>query len=213
MIRLTENNDWVVLVLLGSILVFVVVLQYLQRESSVVKFFTQSFVDSSNIFPSYLLISLMYMLLLSTLLSSYVPIVPKFLSFWSIMGYSFSTFGFTFVAVLCFYFVKFIFSFFLYSSIGQDKKWGRLYFVSSKFYFALSLLLIVLLLIRFYFPVDSYLFYNGLLLLCVILFIFKVLFFTFNKNKILPDEWYYKFLYICTLQFIPLLPMWKLLFL
>ncbi|MDO5616201.1 MAG: DUF4271 domain-containing protein, partial [Cruoricaptor ignavus] len=44
------------------------------------------------------------------------------------------------------------------------------------------------------------------------LFSFKILFFTFNKNYILPKEWYYKFLYICTLQFAPLFALSKLLF-
>ena len=35
---------------------------------------------------------------------------------------------------------------------------------------------------------------------------------TFNRNPTLPKEWYYKFLYICTLQILPHLVVWKFYF-
>ncbi|MEC5394020.1 DUF4271 domain-containing protein [Bergeyella sp. RCAD1439] len=212
MVRLTENNDWVVWVLLGVIVVFIVVLQYLQREAGLREFFTQNFIDSGNIFPTYLLISGCYMLLLTTLLSKYIPILPQWVEAFSVSGYSLNKFGFTFLAVLAFYLVKFFFSFVFYSSIGQDTKWGKFYFVSSKFYLALSFILMAVVFTSYYLPVDQLFFLRALIISSLAVFVFKILFFYFNKNRVLPKEWYYKILYICTLQFAPLLALGKLLF-
>ena len=138
--------------------------------------------------------------------------MPRFAGEFSLLGFSLNKFGFTLMGVSVFYFVKFLGSFFFYSSIGQDKKWGRLYFVSSKFYFALSLFLMIGIIINYYFGIDKELFFKGVVLSSLFLFVFKILFYAFNRNYILPDEWYYKILYICTLQFVPLLALWKLLF-
>lgn len=211
LIRLTENNDWVIFILLASVLVFVIVLKYLQRQAGLREFFVQNFIDSGNIFPTWLIISSIYIVLLSTLISQYT-LIPRYIEEISLLDLSLNKFGFTFLAISLFYFVKFMGSFFFYSSIGQDKKWGRLYFVSSKFYFAVSLLLIAGILINYYFDIDKEKFLQIIILTSLFIFIFKLLFYGFNKNYILPDEWYYKILYICTLQFAPLLALWKLLF-
>lgn len=212
MIRITEDNDWVLFIILGSILIFIIVMQYLQRESGVVKFFTQSYTDTGNIFPSWSLISIAYITLLSALVSQFVPVVPFFLRNVDVFGFQLNRFGVTFITFCAFYFIKFFFSFLFYNSIGQDKKWERLYFVSSKYYFAISILLIVLNITTYYFSIDGLLFLRILLVSVPIVFIFKILFYIFNRNHILPKEWHYKFLYICTLQFAPLLAVWKLLF-
>ena len=212
MVRLAEHNDWVIFIILGAILVFIIVLQYLQRQSGLREFFTQNFIDSGNIFPTWLIISVVYAVLLATFVSNYIPILPRFIEELSLFGYSLNKFGFTLLAIGVFYFIKFFFTFFLYSSIGQDKKWGRLYFVSSKFYFAVSILLIVANLVNYYFPIDREKLLMISVLSAAIIFIFKNFFYAFNRNYILPNEWYYKFLYICTLQLAPVLALWKLLF-
>ena len=212
MVRLAEHNDWVIFIILGAILVFIIVLQYLQRQSGLREFFTQNFIDSGNIFPTWLIVSVVYAVLLATFVSSYIPILPRFIEEFSLFGYSLNKFGFTLLAIGVFYFIKFFFTFFLYSSIGQDKKWGRLYFVSSKFYFAVSILLIVANLVNYYFPIDREKLLMISVLSAAIIFIFKNFFYAFNRNYILPNEWYYKFLYICTLQLAPVLALWKLLF-
>lgn len=213
MVRLTENNDWVIFIILAAILIFVVVLQYLQRESGLKNFFTQNFIDSGNIFPTWLIVSIVYVVLLSVLISQFIPVIPKKVEAISLFGYSLNKFGFTFGAVSLFYFIKFFLTFFLYSSVGQDKKWGRLYFVSSKFYFAMSILLIFAIIARFYFPVNELIFFRIFIISAISLFVFKNIFYFFNKNYILPNEWHYKILYICTLQFAAVLALCKLLFL
>lgn len=213
LIRIVENKDWVVGVLLVSVLVLIVVLQYLQRERGLRGFFTAPFSDSGNIFPTWILISIVYVLLLSTLVSSYVPMVPLEIERLSLLGYSLNRFGYTLSIFSLFYFVRFFLTFFFYSSVGQDRKWGRLYFVTSKFYMALCFLLIGAILFYYYFPVNRLEFLQLALLVAAGLFLFKILFYAFNPNYILPKEWYYKILYICALQFIPILALWKLLFL
>ncbi|TQE61297.1 DUF4271 domain-containing protein, partial [Leptospira interrogans] len=40
----------------------------------------------------------------------------------------------------------------------------------------------------------------------------KNLVYIFHNQPILPEKWYYKFLYICTLQIVPVLVLWKFLF-
>ena len=212
LIRLAENNDWVVFIILGAILVFIMVLQYLQREAGLVAFFTQNFIDSSNIFPTWLVVSVVYTVLLATYFSQFIPLVPKVAEQVSPFGYSLNKFGFALLGISVFYFIRFFLTFFFYSSIGQDKKWGKLYFVSSKFYFAVSILLIIAIITNYYFDINRLLLLKISLFFVIFIFIFKNLFFAFNKNYILPNEWYYKFLYICTLQFAPLLALWKLLF-
>ncbi len=212
MVRLAEHNDWVIFILLGAIVIFIIVLQYLQRQSGLREFFTQNFIDSGNIFPTWLIVSVVYSVLLATFVSNYIPIVPKYIEEFSLFGYSLNKFGFTLLAVSVFYFVKFFFTFFLYSAIGQDKKWGRMYFVSSKFYMAVSILLIVGNLVNYYFDIDREKLFVISVLSAAMIFIFKNFFYTFNRNHILPNEWYYKFLYICTLQLAPVLALWKLLF-
>lgn len=212
LIRLVENNDWVVFVLLGAILVFIIVLQYLQRESGVKDFFLQPFVDSGNIFPSWLLISLVHIMLLSSLTAKFIPILPKEIAQLNLLGYSLNNFGFALLCFCAFYFIKFIFTFLFYSSIGQDKKWGKLYFVSSKFYFGASIVLIVTNYMAYFIPTDNLMLFQICLVLFGVAAVFKIFYFFFNRNSVLPNEWYYKFLYICTLQFAPLLALWKLLF-
>ncbi len=213
MIRIIENKDWVVGVLLISILVLIVVLQYLQRKRGLKSFFTEPYSESGNIFPTWLLISAVYVALLSTLVSAYVPVLPELVERSSVLGYSLNRFGYALLVISLFYLVRFFFTFFFYSSIGQDRRWGRLYFVTSKFYLALCLLLILAILANYYFPIERLGFLRALVLVSGGLFIFKVLFYSFNRNYILPKEWYYKILYICTLQFTPILALWKLLFL
>lgn len=213
LVRIIENRDWVVGVLLASVLVMIVVLQYLQRERGLKGFFTAAYSDSGNIFPTWILISVVYVLLLSTLFTSYVPMVPLEIERLSLFGFSLNRFGYTLLVFSLFYFSRFFLTFFFYSSVGQDRKWGRLYFVTSKFYMALCFVLIGAVVLNYYFLVERLEFLQVTLLVAVGLFLFKILFYAFNPNYILPKEWYYKILYICTLQFIPILALWKLLFL
>lgn len=212
LVRLVENNDWVVFVLLGSIFVYVLMLMYLHRDASLKEFLLQEFYDAGNSLPSWIIVSLIFVLQISTLLSQYIPVVPRLVNNFSVLGFSLNKFGFAFCSVSVFYLLKTVFSWFFYSSVSDEKTWKRMYFVGTKFYFVVSIILMGLNFVNYFGNVDKEIFLLGVLVGLVFLLIFKLLFYLFNKNKILPSEWYYKILYICTLQIAPIFAIWRLLF-
>ena len=106
LIRIVQQNDWVVIILVSCIFLYIFMLLSLRRDSSVTEFLLQKFADSTNNFLSWIIIS-------------------------------------------------FVFAF---------------------------------------------------------AFLFKQIYYILHSSNILPQKWYYKFLYICTLQIVPVLVLWKLLF-
>jgi hypothetical protein len=211
-IRIPENNDWVIFILLGCIFLYVFMMNIIEREANLRDFLLQKYFDASNNLPSWVITSCVTALTLSVLISQYIPIVPKFVADLRLFGFQLNKFGFCLIAVVLFYVLKSSLGFLFFQSIGDGKKWTIFYFTSTKFYFILSFLLIILCVTHYYFPIDRNKMFLYYLFFFSIVFIFKIFFYLFHKNNILPEKWYYKFLYICTLQIAPLLLLWKLLF-
>ena len=184
----------------------------LQRESSVREFLLQKFPDSSNNFPSWVIISFVFVLLFSTLVSQFIPIVPRKISEVQIMGYELNKFGFTFLAVSGIYFSKNILSYLYYAGTGNSKKWKVFYFAASKIYFVFSIILMVACVVKYFYDIALSVAFDMLVGGFLLLFGFKLIFYFFHRNDILPKKWYYKILYICTLQITPVLVLWKILF-
>ncbi|WP_228458337.1 DUF4271 domain-containing protein [Chryseobacterium hagamense] len=201
-----------IFILLGCIFLYLFMMNVVEREANLKDFLLQKYYDSSNNLPSWVITSCVIILTLSVLISQYVPTVPKFVADLRILGYQLNKFGFCLMAVILFYLVRTSLGFLFFQSIGDGKKWTVFYFTAAKFYFVLSFLLIILCVMHYYFPVDRNEMFLYYLFFFSFVFIFKVFFYLFHKNKILPAKWYYKFLYICTLQIAPLLLLWKLLF-
>ncbi|MBF5026902.1 DUF4271 domain-containing protein [Planobacterium oryzisoli] len=212
MLRIVENTDWVVGIILGSVLLYILVLHVLQRQPNVLKFLNQDFQDSGNIFPSFLLVSTVFIVLLSTLTYNFVPSVPRWVSQVGVAGFEPTRFGYTLLVVSVFYFVKFFLTFFFFSSVDILKGWGKMYFLCLKYYFVLGLVLIVLLFFVFFTSVDHFLLLQLFFYGAGLSLFFKVIYFLLHPGRILPQEWYYKILYICTLQFVPYIVLGKLLF-
>jgi hypothetical protein len=211
-IRIPENNDWVILILLGCIFLYLFMMNVIEREANLKDFLLQKYFDASNNLPSWVITSCVTVLTLSVLISQYIPIVPKYIADLQILGYQLNKFGFCLIAIVFFYLIKSTLGFLFFQSIGDGKRWSIFYFTSTKFYFILSFLLIILCVTHYYFPIDRNKMFLYYLIFFSFVFIFKVFFYLFHKNNILPEKWYYKFLYICTLQIAPLLVLWKLLF-
>jgi hypothetical protein len=211
-IRIPENNDWVIFILLGCIFLYVFMMNIIEREANLRDFLLQKYFDASNNLPSWVITSCVTALTLSVLISQYVPVVPKYVADLQFFGFQLNKFGFCLIAVVLFYVLKSSLGFLFFQSIGDGKKWSTFYFTSTKFYFILSFLLIILCVTHYYFPIDRNKMFLYYLLFFSIVFIFKIFFYLFHKNNILPEKWYYKFLYICTLQIAPLLLLWKVLF-
>lgn len=213
MLRFAPQNDWVIIIVIACILVYLAMLFFLQRDSSIAEFLVKDFADSSNSFLTWGTTSLVYCTLLSVLFSQFVPIIPPKIAAVQLFGYGLNKFGFTFFGVLLFYLLKALLGYIYYASVGNIRKWNVFYFTAAKFYFCVSLLLIFLCLGHYYFMPNPMELLNNYVLLFIIIFIFKIIYYLFHKNRILPYQWYYKILYICTLQILPVLVLWKLLFL
>lgn len=212
LIRIVENNNWVAFSLFFSILALVLTFIYLNREVSLKNFVIQKKEDSSNTFLTWLIVSLVFCVQISTLFSQYVPILPKAVENISLLGFSLNKFGYTFLVFCGFYIVKTIFTFFFYSSIHYQKSIVHIEFTASRLYFVGSILVMVLVFIHYYVEVDRAIFLRILVGIFAILFVFKNLSYLLSSKENLPTQWYYKLLYICTLQIAPIFALWRLIF-
>lgn len=212
MLRVTEHNDWVIYCILASIFAYIVVLYVFNREANLKEFLAQKAEDSNNLPPSWTIISLVRSLLIAVLLSQFIPVVPRFISDFRFFGFQLNKFGFTFLAVIAYDLLKNLLTFLFYNSVGAGKNLKELALISSKYYFLESLGLIAAVFALYYYPIDRVEFFHVLIVILLSLFVLKNLIYLFHNQSILPEKWYYKFLYICTLQIVPALVLWKFLF-
>ena len=212
LIRIVPQNDWVVFIIVGCILLYIFMLLYLHRDSSVRVFLMQKFADSSNNLLSWLIISLVFTLLMATFLSQSIPIVPKRISDIHFFGYELNKFGFTLLSLILFYSFKSVLSYIFYAGTGSIRRWSLFQFTASKFYFTFSLILMALCFFQYFFESNDLQLFDYYILGFIVVFIFKILFYLLSPNHILPDKWYYKILYICTLQIAPVLALWSVLY-
>jgi len=202
----------VVYCILGSIFAYIIVLSVFNRDANIKDFLLQKIEDSNNLTPSWAIISIVRSVMIALLLSQFVPIVPKFVSELQIFGLQLNKFGFTFLAVLAFDIIKNVLTFFFYNSVGDGKNLKGLALISSKFYFLESIGLIIAGFALYYYPLDLVRYFYAIIFVLIALFVLKNLIYIFHNQAILPEKWYYKFLYICTLQIVPVLVLWKFLF-
>lgn len=212
MVRIVQQNDWVVFIIIGCVLLYIFMLLYLHRDSSVKVFLMQKFADSSNNFLSWLIVSSVFTVLLATFISQSIPIVPKKITDIHLFGYELNKFGFALLSLILFYGLKCILSYLFYAGTGSNKRWKLFQFDASKFYFVFSLLLMVLCVYQFYFDFNQLQLFDYYFIGFVAVFLFKIFFYILSPNQILPEKWYYKFLYLCTLQFTPVLVLWSVLY-
>lgn len=198
--------------ILGSIFIYIILLSVFQRDANIKDFLTQKIEDSNNLTPSWLIISIVRCVMLSLLLSQFVPVIPKIFSEIKFFGYQINKFGFTLMSVIIFDIIRNMLTFFFYSSIGSGKNLKGLTLVSSKFYFLESIALIIAGFTLYFYPIDLVKYFYFIIGLVVGSFVLKNLIYIFHNQTILPEKWYYKFLYICTLQIVPTLVLWKFLF-
>ena len=212
LIRIVQQNDWVVIILVSCIFLYIFMLLSLRRDSSVTEFLLQKFADSTNNFLSWIIISFVFALVLSVFVSQNIPVVPQKISDFQFFGYELNKFGFTFVGISVFYFLKNILTYLYFAGTGAAKKWEVFHFIASKFYFCFSIVIMILCLIQYFYRFDKWVMFDVYLAVFAFAFLFKQIYYILHSSNILPQKWYYKFLYICTLQIVPVLVLWKLLF-
>ena len=163
---------------------------------------------------SWFITTILFSLSFSILFSQYIPIVPEYITENTrFLGVELNKFGFLFLSLLLFYFVKNLVIYFFYGSIQQLKKFSSYSFVTQKYYLVYSFVILVISLLHFYIPFNTHIAFHYYMIMIMVAFLLKLLIYLFHNQQILPDEWYYKFLYICTLQILPALVIWKFWFL
>lgn len=213
LIRIVENNDWVIYSILGIAIIYIISSRVLNKDISFVEHLRLSIEDSSNIFINWFISGFIYVFILSVFLSQYIPVVPRFISdHINLGGYTLNKFGFIFITYLLLYGIKCVLSYLFFASSGNADRWKSYTFNINKFFRIIILLFCALTLVHYFYPIDHFRVFNYYIGMLVFIFAGKIAFLLFNRNPTLPKEWYYKFLYICTLQILPHLVVWKFLF-
>ena len=184
----------------------------LKRDSNVRDFLVQKFPDSANNFLSWIIVSVVFCLVLAAFVSPYIPVVPEKVRVLQLFGYELNKFGFSLLVIVLFYFLRNLISYLFYAGSSSLKKWHIFYFTVTKFYFCASIILMIFCLFNFFYMVDQTQIFGMYMMGFLGLFVFKIVYYIAHRNNILPLKWYYKFLYICTLQIVPVMVLWKVLF-
>lgn len=212
LIRIAEHNGWVFICIVAALALLTFMLVFIQR-SSVREFLLQPYIDSGNNFISWLVTSSAFVMVLSAMLSQFMPIVPEIISKINLFGVGFSRFGATLLVICAFYLAKCLLSYLFYASAGSTRRWSELIFSATRIYFVATFFVIAVSFANYFYPVDRTVSICLVIGLCLAISLLKVLVYLFSPQEVLPKEWYNKLLYICTLQIAPLLAVWKFLFL
>lgn len=213
MIRIVENNDWVILAIVLMVLVYLMMMRFLQRDASLVEFVLQNYSDATNAIFTWVVVSAVFCVSYGLVISQFVPTTPRFLDdLLSFSKYSFSKFGFFVITIMLFYFLKASVTYFYYASIGEEKKWKQFAFASQKYFFVWSLLFMLFSILHYYFLKDNARYFEMYLGLLGFFTVMKLPYYFLHRQKPLPKDWYHKILYICTIQILPELAVWKFLF-
>ncbi|QCX53017.1 DUF4271 domain-containing protein [Elizabethkingia sp. JS20170427COW] len=214
MIRIVENHDWVIYSLTGVVLLYVLSSRILNKGISLIDFLKSTQEDTSNVFINWGLIGLTYVFVLSIFITRYIPVVPRLIAEnIQIQGYTLSRFGFAFIGLSIWALLRSFLSFLFYSSSFNRERWKYFIFTLNKYYSLVIIFISCLIIVQYFYPIDRFVFFDLGLFVLFFLFVFKNFYLLFNINPAFPKEWYYKFLYICTLQILPTLVVWKFLFL
>lgn len=187
-------------------------LLYLHRDSSVRVFLAEEFADAPNNLLTWIIVGFVFVLSLSTLISQMVPVVPNAIRRLQLFGYELNKFGFTFWVLLLFFTIRSLFTYLFLSAAGAAHRWPYVQFAASKFYFIVSVVVMITTVVHYYFNVDPWQAYDYYFGGFLVILLMKIALYIASPQHILPIKWYYKFLYICTLQIAPVLAVWSVLY-
>lgn len=193
---------------------YLILFKTLHRNISLAEFILQPYENTNNNVLSWFFTTILFSVSFSVLFSQYLPVVPKFVTEnFSFSGIQFNKFGFLLTSLLLFYVAKNIIIYLFYGSIQELKKFGKYSFVAQKYYLIYSFLILFLSIIHYYLPINKHKMFIFYVFVLIFAFLLKLTIYLFHNQRILPKEWYYKILYICTLQILPALLIWKFWFL
>lgn len=190
MIRIVENNDWVIFSLLGVGAMYLVMFIALQRGISMREFLVEKLANSQNVLVNWIIVSAGFCVVLSILWAAYIPMLPRWVENLKWEGIGLNKMGYFLLIISGYFLLKVFLSLFFYWSIGQATRYLGLVLVSQKFYFLASLVVMGLCIMHYYFPIDRLVAVEYHLLLLPIMLIAKMFFYAFYPEKALPEEWY-----------------------
>lgn len=213
MLRVVEDQDWIVYCLVAVVVLYILTSRLFNKGASLLQMLKSVPDETDHTYLNSIFITFAYILTLSVFISPFIPIVPEFVANdLDINGYKLSKFGFTFISLLLFYPLKTVFSYLFYKATLSSKEWVFYVFSVNKYFIILTILFCGLTVAQYFYPVDSNLMFNYYIALLIFLFIGKQAYLAFNHYRTLPINWYYKILYICTLQILPYIAIGKFLF-
>ena len=187
-------------------------LNWLQRGESLLDFLFQEYSGGQNNILNWSIISVAFCVVFSVLFSQYIPVIPPYIAEIDVDGFVLNKIGMMIILLLLFYLLKALITLLFFIAIGQVKKFLVLAFAAQRFYFVESLFLVSLCIAHYYYVInkrEAYIYYAFFVL---VFFVGKNVFYFLHREKPLPEEWYYKILYICGLQILPVLAIWKFIF-
>lgn len=206
------DAEWVVWLLLGSLFALVGSFRLLYQHPNAWQYLKAPLVPSVNNLVFYFIVSGISTTLLAALLSSYVSLLPDWVDAWRIQGIGLSPYGYTWWVLALTDLARVIMTFLFFAATGNARSWINFYYMMGKYLAVYSILLMILCCMRYFFPVDVYEFGKVLVICLAIFFSVKILLGLLHRPEALPAQWYYKILYICALQFAPILLVAQLLF-
>jgi len=159
-----------------------------------------------NILMNWIVSGIVYVFVFSVLSFNYIYVVYDFIAEnFNLYGYILNKFGFAIVVCSLFYIVKGGFSYLFFIITGSKNKWRSYLFTINKFFYFANILICILIVIYYFYPIDQDIFFKLSTIFFILSFLFKIILLLTSSNNVLPKEWYYKFLYICVLQILPYL--------
>lgn len=211
-LRNDPSAEWVAWLLLGCLFILAGSFRLLYQHPTVWHYLKAPQVPSVNNLAFYVIVSGVCTALLAALLSGYVPLLPAWTDELRVAGIGLNPFGYTWWVLSLTDAVRVLLTFLLFSATGNAQRWAHFYYFMAKYQVVYSFPLLVLCIARYFFPVDVYHFGEILLITLGLSFIIKIALTLILRPEVLPSPWYYKLLYICTLQFSPVLLVAQLLF-
>lgn len=211
-LREAPTAEWVTWLLLGCLFALVGSFRLLYQHPNVWQYLRTPMVPSANNLGFYIIVSVICNTLLAALLSGYVSLLPDFIDNLRIAGIGLNRYGYTWWVLGLTDLLRIMLTFLFFTATDTGSRWVHFYYMMGKYLAVYSVLLVGFCCARYFYPVDIYLFGQALFIFLAGCFFIKIVLALLHRPQVLPGRWYYNILYICALQFAPVLLVAQLLF-
>lgn len=203
-LRLTENRDWIFLSLLAMVGIFIFSRFYFKKYYAHLSSLHEFSQVKENFFSFYSIAQFSFIFLIS------LVILPTFILRINIQNWHYQAFFVVFAGLFFWFFFKGFINFLLFISTGQKETLSD--FLHQKLYFSIwftSIYFALAWLAHYSEILQEYIFYTFLVIFLLQLFLegFHIINLLYKKHKL---PLYYLFLYLCALEILPLIYIYKI---